>query len=176
LASSITHINDGVSLVKKAEESFEKLVETTDVVAGLMEGITSDSQGQSRDIQAVHQSIAMVDKVTQENAVEAAETASISAELNRQAHLLNQTIEQVASVLSGTAPPARPSGRGSGEGRKGLLEGGQEGGGAQEKGPGKAGARHLRDLAAQEPSIPKKSFGKTSQKELDKALPMDDDF
>jgi methyl-accepting chemotaxis protein len=158
LASSITRINEGGSLVKKAEESFEKLVETTDEVSALMEGITQDSQGQSRDIQAVHQSIAMVDKVTQENAVEAAETANISAELNHQAYLLSQTIEQVASVLSGSAPPARPAKRGPG----------------QQAAP----TAKLRDLADEEAAwaAPKKTFGRTSQKELDKALPMDDDF
>jgi hypothetical protein len=158
LASSITRINEGGSLVKKAEESFEKLVETTDEVSALMEGITQDSQGQSRDIQAVHQSIAMVDKVTQENAVEAAETANISAELDHQAYLLSQTIEHVASVLSGSAPPSRPA----------------------KRGPEKAAAplAKLRDLADEEAVVaaPKKTFGRTSQKELDKALPMDDDF
>ena len=158
IASSITHINAGAGLVKKAEESFEKLVATSDEVALLMEGITSDSQSQSRDIQALHQSIAMVDKVTQENAVEAAETANISDELNHQAYLLNQTIMQVSSVLTGSeAPPktSRPQ-----EPKK-------------ESAPAK-----LRDLAAQEEaaSAPKKSFGRASQKELDKALPMDDDF
>ena len=169
LASSITRINEGASLVKKAEESFEKLVETTDEVASLMEGITSDSQGQSRDIQAVHQSIAMVDKVTQENAVEAAETANISAELNRQAHLLNQTIQQVASVLSGSgASFSQASSR---------ARGGEDPeGAAQQKPSSKAAPGKLRDLAAQEPVARKKSFGRTSQKELEKALPMDDDL
>jgi uncharacterized coiled-coil DUF342 family protein len=162
LDSSITRINEGARLVDKAEESFMKLVETSDEVAALMEGINNDSQGQSRDIQDVHQSIAMVDKVTQENAVEAAETANIAAELTRQAALLNQTISHVSSVLSGSSSAPLPAGGDAGE--------------ARER-PPKAAKPRLRDLADEAPeAAPKRSFGRTSQKALDKALPMDDDF
>jgi hypothetical protein len=171
LASSIDRINDGASLVKKAEDSFARLVETSDEVAALMEGITGDSQGQTRDIQAVHQSIAMVDKVTQENAVEAAETANLSAELNRQAALLNRTIRHVTSVLTGSErPPAEAS--------EGAPSEAAPGEGAPGGALRAAGAVRLRDLAAEEPAADpiKKSFGRASAKALDQALPMDDDF
>jgi hypothetical protein len=60
--------------------------------------------------------------------------------------------------LTGTSGPPPPAGR-------------------PEAAPAAPAAPRLRDLAApEEAAAPRKSFGKTSQKELDKALPMDDDF
>ncbi|MDR1658069.1 MAG: methyl-accepting chemotaxis protein [Deltaproteobacteria bacterium] len=159
LASSITRIQEGAVLVEKAGESFEKLVAASEEAAELMDGISDDSQGQARDVQNVHQSIAMVDRVTQENAVEAAETENISNELNRQAELLNQTISHVSAVLTGTPSPPRKS----------LA--------ATSAKPGpRQGLRELAKEGSVEPPAPKQNFGRTSQKELDKALPMDDDF
>jgi methyl-accepting chemotaxis protein len=150
LASSLDRINDGAALVKRAEESFGSLVATSDEVGGLVEGITANSRNQARDIQDVRQSIAMVDKVTQENAAEAAEGENVSNELNRQASFLNRIIAKVARLL-GDAPataPARPT----------------------SPPPPKA------DRAKTPPPAPRPAFGRASQTALDQALPMDDDF
>ncbi|MDR2444249.1 MAG: methyl-accepting chemotaxis protein [Deltaproteobacteria bacterium] len=161
LASSVTHINEGAALVKKAEESFEKLVATSDEAAELMNVITGDSQGQTRDIQAVHQSIAMVDKVTQENAAEAAEAENISNELNHQAQLLNQTISHVSGILTGSSIPPQA--------KKAP---------AKESSSSRPQLREVINQVQDEPikEAPKKIFGRASQKEMDKTLPMDDDF
>jgi methyl-accepting chemotaxis protein len=177
LASSITLINEGAALVSKAEESFVALVATSDEVAGIMTGITADSQSQTKELQDVHQSIAMVDKVTQENAVEAAEAGNISKELNRQADRLNQTIQHVVSVMSGNSEPSADSernGRKLSKSQQGSQQGSLQG--------SMQGSRQspldisLHDIDGVQPQQPKPAFGRTSKKELDKALPMDDDF
>ncbi|MDR1051194.1 MAG: methyl-accepting chemotaxis protein [Deltaproteobacteria bacterium] len=195
LDSSLSRINEGVDLVKKAEASFEALVATSDEAAALMSGITADSQSQSREIQDVHQSIALMDKVTQENSLEAAEAGRISSELTRQADLLNQTISHVSQVVAGAVPPARagrrsgsPRGRGRAGGGGGSRAAGraekQTGGGGPGGGArgGPAGPVSLVDQAREferaraDSAVPKPAFGRATKSELDDALPMDDDF
>ncbi|MDR2367456.1 MAG: methyl-accepting chemotaxis protein [Deltaproteobacteria bacterium] len=170
LDSSLRRITEGADLVKMAEKSFEALVTVSDEVANLMTGITEDSQGQAREIQDVHQSIAMMDKVTQENSMEAAEAGNISKELTRQADLLNRTIAHVASVITG-AEGAVATGAGLwDEGPGQGPEGGRPGKRSRQTEGARIGAPEA------EPVPVKKSFGKPSQKAMDKALPMDDDF
>jgi methyl-accepting chemotaxis protein len=198
LDSSSKRIIEGAALVKKAEESFESLVATSDEAAGIMSDIALDSQSQTREIQDVHQSIAMMDKVTQENALEAAETGNISAELDRQADLLNQTNSHVSRVVSGRRGKAEPSterAKGVGGGKTGA---GRSGAASRQSGA----ARSVRSDSPfdgfnrpEEPSggsdfiakvldedetrknspAPKSSFGKKKKSDLEQALPMDDD-
>jgi methyl-accepting chemotaxis protein len=157
LESSLRRINDGADLVKRAGESFKSLVAASDEAATLMRGITEGSRSQAREIQDVHQSIALMDKVTQENSVEAAEAGKISSELNHQADLLNKTISHVARVVSGQKGRLISLKRSSSHGANTFDQG-------------------LIELAKGERATPKKSFGKKAKRELDAALPMDDDF
>jgi hypothetical protein len=168
LDSSLRRIIEGAELVRRAEESFEALVATSDEVAGLMTGITEDSQSQAREIQDVHQSIALVDKVTQENSREAAEAGHISSELNRQAGLLNQTISHVALVVTGQGGSPRPR---AGKGGPGAA---RKAGTAQAR----DGSGGLMDGQAGEgqAQAPRRAFARPNKKDLDRALPMDDDF
>ncbi|MDR2300940.1 MAG: methyl-accepting chemotaxis protein [Deltaproteobacteria bacterium] len=180
LDSSLKRIIEGAELVKKAEESFESLVTVSDEVASLMTGITEDSQSQAREIQDVHQSIALMDKVTQENSMEAAKAGNISNELNRQADLLNQTISHVASLVTGQDAIYSPSSKPQAQSAHGGQGAQGSGGAAHASGPQakKAAPSHLELALEPDPLTekPKKAFGKPSKKEMDKALPMDDDF
>jgi methyl-accepting chemotaxis protein len=194
LESSLERIQEGADLVRKAEESFESLVTTSDEAAALMRGITEDSQSQTRDIQDVHQSIALMDKVTQENSLEAAEAGNISSELNRQAELLNKTISQVARVVSGRRAglsgvrrgnfgQARPrEGSAGSAGRAGVSKAPGERSGGAAAAAGKQGEvpgsfiDQILSEEKQHSSLPTKAFGKPKRSDLEKALPMDDDF
>jgi methyl-accepting chemotaxis protein len=164
LDSSIKRINDGALLVNKAVQSFVCLVDASVRAASLMKVIAEDSQNQSRDIQDVHQAIAMVDKVTQENAAEAAETENISNELNRQAKFLNSTISHLSSVVTGGAESQWPAKADIAE--RSIIK--------KEEIETKDQHAHSQ---AEAPKAPIKSaFGRASQKKLEQALPMDDDF
>ncbi|MDR2386445.1 MAG: methyl-accepting chemotaxis protein [Deltaproteobacteria bacterium] len=181
LDSSLKRIIEGAELVKKAEESFEALVTVSDEVASLMTGITQDSQSQAREIQDVHQSIAMMDKVTQENSMEAAKAGNISNELNRQADLLNQTISHVASVVTGQAAVFSQNPKLQSKKTKRANQAGHFSEASARKAPTAPSAQapsHLELALEAEPQAekPKKAFGKPSKKEMDKTLPMDDDF
>ncbi|MDR2421967.1 MAG: methyl-accepting chemotaxis protein, partial [Deltaproteobacteria bacterium] len=154
LAGSIQRINEGALLVSQTGESFKSLVATSEEVAQLVGNITVASQSQAKAIQEVHQSIALMDKVTQENAVEAAETENISQALSGQASLLNRAVQGISYILHGLAgPPPQP------------------------RPAKKAPVVPLAESAARAAGGPRPQSGKkVSKKALDKAIPMDDDF
>ncbi|MDR1394867.1 MAG: methyl-accepting chemotaxis protein [Deltaproteobacteria bacterium] len=161
MAGSIRRINEGAQMVSQAEASFASLVVTSDEVAQLVENITLASQSQAKAVSDVHQSIALMDKVTQENAVEAADTENISQALDSQASLLSRTISRIARILHGGPAglkPIRPVRRS--EAVKPLAALNQTPASNPAAGPGPAGSRTK----------------KVSQKALDQVLPMDDDF
>lgn len=165
LASSLRRINDGALLVEKAKESFVSLVETTDRVGAIVESVTAASRSQTRDIQDIHQSIALMDKVTQENSLEAAEAENISRALNRQAKLLNGTIRKIRGILSG-------------ETRRGRSRAALGSRAAPAPEPVAAAvapsAKGLRDIGSH--AAPAPIFKGAKRADLESALPMDDDF
>ena len=102
IASIGDHISKGTRLVHNAEDSFASMVATSEQMGGLIGEIAQASQSQVMDIQNIHQSIAMMDKVTQENAAGAGETNSISASLTRQAALLDGSLAEMTRILQGS--------------------------------------------------------------------------
>jgi methyl-accepting chemotaxis protein len=189
LASSIERINGGALLVEKAKESFARLVETSDQVKAIVESITLASRSQTRDIQDIHQSIALMDKVTQENSLEAAEAENISNDLNRQAGVLLSAVTKVASILQGSRAPARSPGArvltrrataGSSLKRTGPPYGStsETDEASLDAPPDEPAERAAMDLDSMKaPHESREPVFKTGpSKDLDNAIPMDDDF
>jgi methyl-accepting chemotaxis protein len=185
LASSIERIKAGALLVEKAKESFARLVETSDQVKAIVESIASASQSQTRDIQDIHQSIALMDKVTQENSLEAAEAEDISRDLNRQAGVMASAVSRVSSILqgpSGGLAPYRRAAARAPQGPSPRREASSSpsppalpGAPPQKPRPARA-ADALDELKAPAQEAPQSAFKPTPAKELDEAIPMDDDF
>ncbi|MDR1312564.1 MAG: methyl-accepting chemotaxis protein [Deltaproteobacteria bacterium] len=185
LASSIERINGGALLVEKAKESFVRLVETSDQVKGIVESIALASRSQTRDIQDLHQSIALMDKVTQENSLEAAEAENISTDLNRQAGVLASAVTKVSTILQGSGAPS-PRVR-----RLGALPNRISGPGSALRAsapapPSVSSAATEAELPARKamdldklkgpPDAPRPVFKTAPSKDLNEAIPMDDDF
>ncbi|MDL2259690.1 methyl-accepting chemotaxis protein [Deltaproteobacteria bacterium OttesenSCG-928-K17] len=110
LAGSMRMINQGAELVKNAEAGFVAMVEASDEMESIVAEIAQASQSQAQDIQNMHQSIAMMDKVTQENAAGAGQTRALSEGLTLQAKALEQALEEMTVILHGTS--YRPAGIG----------------------------------------------------------------
>ncbi|MDR2339364.1 MAG: methyl-accepting chemotaxis protein [Deltaproteobacteria bacterium] len=168
LASSITLISEGSLLVDKAKESFTRLVDASDKVGGIVDNIALASKSQTGDIQDIHQSIALMDKVTQENALEAAETENFSLALNNQAGILKGAVQRITSLLQGaraSLPVARPRVRRLPE--KAVAQ--------EEAAEPQEAIEDMESIRREEESKPKSSF-KAKKQDLDQAFPMDDDF
>ncbi|MDR1040199.1 MAG: methyl-accepting chemotaxis protein [Deltaproteobacteria bacterium] len=181
LASSIERINGGAVLVEKAKDSIARLVETSDQVNRIVESIALASRSQTRDIQDVHQSIAQMDKVTQENSLEAAEAENISTDLNRQAGVLASAVTRVSSILQGSggrahalrrraqSPPSASAARDS------AKPAGVPSAGGSFATPSAQASMDLGALMTP-PEAPRTVFRAAPSKEVEDAFPMDDDF
>ena len=104
LAGSMNRINQGAELVRKAIDSFASMVSLSDQMAAIIGEIAQASQNQAQGIQNIHQSIARMDKVTQENAAGAGENQSLSQILSHQAALLSEALGEMKAVLSDSNP------------------------------------------------------------------------
>jgi methyl-accepting chemotaxis protein len=101
IAGSLDRINEGGRLVAEAEDSFNYLVRFADQMRAIVGDIAKASHSQAQDVQSIHQSIAMMDKVTQENAAGAGETQTLSRSLTRQASLLGEALSDMNVILKG---------------------------------------------------------------------------
>jgi methyl-accepting chemotaxis protein len=166
IAGSMDRINQGTALAHKAEESFGQLVSAADQVDEIVGEIAQASQSQAQGIQNIHQSIALVDKVTQENAAGAGETRSLSLNLTDQAAVLGEALTAMTSILKGPSRPAR---------RRLRRKRGATGGGGPDQGDGFSLDDHIR--TAPQPAPPPRPAANAGRKqELEAAIPMDDDF
>ena len=160
IASSMNRINQGAALVLNTEESFSSMVNTADQMEAIVTKIAQASHSQAQGIQNIHQSIALMDKVTQENAAEAGETQSLSAHLTRQAGLLSDALSKMGAVLNVSA--------GTGKSRK-----------MDER--NRPSVRQVNANTGCKPEIlsavPLKLTGvKDKKSKMDEIIPMDDDF
>ena|GEM_PF-3365351 len=154
IAGSLDRINQGARLMAEAETRFISLTQFADQMSSIIGGIAEASQRQAQDVQGIHQSIAMMDKVTQENAAGAGETQSLSRSLTRQAALLGEALRDMNSILKSSraensrrqVPAAEPEGRPRGQAPPALP------------------------VAFKAPGYPAR------KRDLNKVIPMDDDF
>ena len=166
LAGSMDRINQGALLVQNAEESFASMVATSDQMGAIVGEIAQASQSQAQDIQNIHQSIALMDKVTQENAAGAGETQSLSTNLTRQAALLSEALEEMAIILNGEGGAARRSRPGP------RVRAAAPPAAAS---AGSSLGEHPRSAAAPAPPRPTVVVDSAKKSQLEAAIPMDDD-
>jgi methyl-accepting chemotaxis protein len=106
---------------KVSAEVTVHFVEITDKVRRLDElvsQISTVSQEQDRGISQVNASVRSMDTVTQTNAANAEESASVAVELNSQADSLRTIIAELTSLLSGKSRASAPNPEGLGEQRR----------------------------------------------------------
>ena len=164
IAGSMERINQGAALVNTATETFVSLVEVADKVAALVTEIAEASKRQAHDIQQIHQSIALMDQVTQDHAAGAGDTQTLSEGLITQANLLTDALAQIVFIIKGQRRVT-----------------------ARLKNPQHLNAKaspnkpltlktNLLTKAAEETVPQIKPLSKTNKKELEMAFPMDEDF
>lgn len=119
IGASVDEVNAGSKLVEQAGVTMDEVVASVKRVTDIMAEITSASQEQSSGIERVHQSIAQMDGVTQQNAALVEEAAAAAEAMQNQASSLAQVVSifklkedyaaQVPSGASGAMPAARPA-------------------------------------------------------------------
>jgi len=92
-------INDAMEMAFKSIEEFVKVDENTGKVSGLVAEINAASNEQAQGIEQLNQAVAELDKVVQQNAANAEESASASQELQAQSVHIKAMIDDLSMVV-----------------------------------------------------------------------------
>ena len=92
IEDSVQRIDAGTKLADKSGEMLSTISESVKEVTNMIEAISSASKEQTTGISQVHQAIAGIDRVTQENAALVEETTAASESLNHEASELRQNM------------------------------------------------------------------------------------
>ncbi len=111
LIEDITNkINTGSDMVAGNNESFSRVTKSSIKAGELVNEITAASKEQSQGIEQLNIAVADVDKVIQQNAVTAEDSASTSEELNAQAEQMKCLVHELVIVVNGSENITKKSG------------------------------------------------------------------
>ncbi len=99
IEGTVKKVDDGGRLVSATNEAFGNVAKSTATVGSLVEEISAASKEQSNGIDQVNNAIMEMDKVVQQNAANAEESASASEELNAQAFQMKETVSHLVSLI-----------------------------------------------------------------------------
>ena len=107
---------EGVAVAEEVGQALSAIVTDVASVTELMNGIAKASQEQAQGVDQVNVAVSEMDKVTQQNAAGAEESASAAEQLTAQAHTVRGIVDELAALVGGgdTGGPARSFATGSG--------------------------------------------------------------
>ncbi|MCP4104847.1 MAG: hypothetical protein GY749_04820 [Desulfobacteraceae bacterium] len=94
IEGAMKKVEKGNEIASQTAEALDRIVESTTKVAELVSAIATSSSEQAQATAQVNQGLRQIDKVTQQNSVNASETASAAEELAGQASQLRQILAQ----------------------------------------------------------------------------------
>jgi len=107
IEDSIRKSKNGVQISAEVSRHFQEITDKARRVDEIIAQIATASQEQDQGIGQLNTSVRSLDAVTQTNAANAEESASVAVELNAQADTLRQIIAELSSLLSGKSKPPR---------------------------------------------------------------------
>jgi len=103
IEETVQKIEDGGALVSRTNKNFSEVAEKSTKVATLVAEIASASREQAQGIDQVNGAVADMDKVVQQNAANAEESAASSEDLSSDAKRMKEVVYELASVVGGHA-------------------------------------------------------------------------
>jgi len=101
IESSQSSSERGVSLAQETSEAIGKITEVSNKIAMIVGEITSAAEEQARGVSQVNTAIGSMDQITQANASGSEELAASSEELNSQALVMNDLMNDLAEIVGG---------------------------------------------------------------------------
>jgi methyl-accepting chemotaxis protein len=111
IEDTVRRVKDGSHLVARTNDAFSDVAGSATKVAQLVGEIAAASAEQSRGIDQISKAVVEMDKVVQQNAGNAEETASASEEMNAQALELKHVVEKLVAMVSGNGKGQKGSRR-----------------------------------------------------------------
>ncbi|MEH0021249.1 MAG: methyl-accepting chemotaxis protein [Desulfobacter sp.] len=101
IEGTVKKVNYGAELVSATSDAFSKVAESSSKVGGIVSEISEASKEQANGIGQVNLAMSEMDKVVQQNAANAEESASASEEMNAQAEMLRDFVRELVVLVSG---------------------------------------------------------------------------
>jgi methyl-accepting chemotaxis protein len=111
IEGTVKKVKEGSAMVEKTNQDFHQVAGTVSRSGELIGEIAAASQEQSRGIVEVNKAVSDMDVVTQQNAANAEESASASAELNAQAQQMRGFVEELSALAGVKARGGRNGGK-----------------------------------------------------------------
>jgi len=109
IEGTVKKVKDGGDLVRKTNEAFSEVSASSTKVGELVAEIASASSEQAQGISQLNTAVADMDKVIQQNAANAEESAAASEELSAQADQMRVHVQALLEVVGGNAAKGRRS-------------------------------------------------------------------
>ena len=103
IEKTIKAVKNGNEMTASTQEAFRANAELSGKISQLVDEIATASEEQAHGIQQVNTAVAEMDKVTQQTAANAEESASAAEEMNAQATQMRGYIDDLAAVIGGKA-------------------------------------------------------------------------
>ena len=106
IEESVKNSKNGVDIANEVGKTLDEIVTSISKTTELVGEIAAASQEQAQGIDQVNTAVAQMDKVTQQNAANAEESASASEELSAQAESMNDIVGQLSALVGGSSKSA----------------------------------------------------------------------
>jgi methyl-accepting chemotaxis protein len=101
IEGTVKRVNDGAELVGKTNEAFTEVAGSTSKVGDLVGEIAGASNEQADGIEQINRAVSEMDKVVQQNAANAEESASASEEMSAQAMQMRDYVGDLLVMVGG---------------------------------------------------------------------------
>lgn len=122
IEGTVKKINQGGNLVADTNGAFGKVAESASKVGDLVGEIAAASNEQAEGIEQLNWAVVEMDKVVQQNAASAEESASSSAEMSEQAVNMKDYVEDLVGIVGGSRRKDHTHDE-TGDGEEGTLSG-----------------------------------------------------
>ena len=103
---SVKNSKNGVDIAGEVGKKLEEIVSGVGKTSNLVSEISAASSEQAKGIDEVNTAMSRMDKVTQQNAANAEESASASEELSAQAEQMNEVVGELSAMVGGSSGKA----------------------------------------------------------------------
>jgi methyl-accepting chemotaxis protein len=121
IEGSVKKVDDGTEMADVTAEALREIVEAAGKMTDLVADIAAASNEQAQSVAQISAGLEQVDRVTQQNAAHAEESASAAQELSNQSKVLQRQVSSFKLDKSSMRRPAEP--RQAGAGQRALREG-----------------------------------------------------
>ncbi|MBU1172266.1 MAG: hypothetical protein KKD44_22135 [Proteobacteria bacterium] len=103
IEETVKRINNGSKVVDETNTALNKVAESSKKVGELVTEISAASKEQAEGIEQINKAVVEMDKVVQQNAANAEETASASEEMSGQANQMMYYVQDLVQIIGGVA-------------------------------------------------------------------------